>query len=176
MNTINEASFNKILVSIRGDSDKLAQMIHEAGLFALSQAFLHSNNGAADRLVTAMGKKHDAQRVVNWLCFYGKLTVKNGVVVYRNRKDIVAETFEAFMEKAENDPYWTHTAQKALVFRVDYISMLKSMIAKHKTALEKSAAGEEVIEDNVAVIAEVEALLARMTTKPGVIDTTVAAA
>ena len=71
-----EKTFNSNIATIKKGSEALAQAIHAAGMFALAQANEHGNIGFAVRLVEAMGKKHDAQRVVKWLCHFGKFDVK----------------------------------------------------------------------------------------------------
>lgn len=159
--TINEKQFNATIKAIKTNSDTLAQAIHTAGLFAIAQANEHGNVGFGVRLIEAMGKKHDSQRVCTWLCRFGKFGVSKGVLVYRKRKDIDGTNLESWLAKAEATPYWELTPQKALVEKVDYLSMLHSIINKHKAMEKKQAEGKEVVENNVGILAEVEKLLAK---------------
>jgi len=166
MKTQNEKMFNSTIKAIKTLSENLADDIHDAGLFALTQVNEHGNDGFCVRLVEAMGKKHDAQRVVNWLVRFGKVGVKDGHIIYKNRKDITPETLPAWIEKAEATPYWELTPQKKLIERVDYLASLAAIIHKHKAMEKKAAEGAQVEELNVGVIKEVEALIARLTAKP----------
>jgi hypothetical protein len=167
---LNDKGFNGALVAIKKSSDGLAQLIHDAGIFAIAQVNEHGNDGFAVRLVEAMGKKHDAQRVVNWLVRFGKLGVKKGAIVYRNRKDITPETLPVWIERAEATPYWDLTPQKQLVEHVDYLGMVASIINKHKAVIKKQEEGKEVEEKNVSILPELEALYAKLTAKAAPIE------
>lgn len=158
---INEKGFNAALKRIKTNADTLAQAIHEAGLFAIAQVNEHGNDGFGARLVEAMGKKHDAQRVVTWLCHFGKFGVKNNKLVYRARKDITPDKLDSFLKNAEVTPYWELTRQPDLKFKVDYLSMLTSILKRHEKAEELRDEGKEVDESNVAVLDEVKAIIAK---------------
>jgi hypothetical protein len=165
MEKINEKQFDVALKTIGKSAEGLAASIHLAGLFAIEQSILHNNASPAIRLREAMGKKHDAQRVVTWLCFFGKLGVKKNAIVYRARKDVMPEHCEAQLKAADDCPYWDKTPQKAIVFSVDYLAGIKSLIAKHEQAIEKTAQGEEVREKNIALVARLHALVAEYAPK-----------
>lgn len=141
---LNEKGFNGALKAIKGQSEKLAETIHEAGLFAIAQANEHGNDGFAVRLIEAMGKKHAAQAVVNWLCAYGKLGVKKGVICYRARKDIVPENIDAWLTKANEHPYWEKLEKKELVYSVDILAGLESLLNRYSRAKTLEAEGKEV--------------------------------
>jgi hypothetical protein len=166
MKMLNDKGFNGVLRAIKNTSDKLAENIHAAGLFAIAQANEHGNIGFATRLIDAMGKKHDAQRVVTWLCAHGKIGVSKGLIVFRKRKDVLPENLDAWLEKADASPYWVYTAQKKLVENFDYLAMLQSIIHKHdKVIPEKIAAGFEVNETNIAALVEVRKLVEKLAPK-----------
>ena len=164
---LNEKGFNATLVAIKKQSEGLAQAIHDAGMFAVQQVNEHGNIGFGVRLIEAMGKKHDAQRVVNWLVHYGKFGVKKGEIVFKARKDITPATIDAFITKANENPYWVHTPQKKLVERINYLTLLESMVNKHKAAQKKIEGGEQVEELNAGLLPEIEAIIAKMKA-PGV--------
>ena len=128
-NIQNEKGFNAALAAIKKSGEALAQYIHNAGLFALAQVNEHGNDGFAVRLLEAMGKKHDAKRVEKWLCHYGKLGMKAGVLVYRARRDINPETLDAVLNEAANTPYWELTEQEHHVFKFNGLSMLQSIVS-----------------------------------------------
>lgn len=158
---LNEKGFNAALKRIKINADTLAQAIHDAGIFAIAQANEHGNIGFGTRLVEAMGKKHDAQRVVTWLCHFGKFGVKGGELVYRARKDIGPDKIEATIAAAEATPYWELTKQKELTYKVDYLALLNSLLNRHEKAEELRAEGREVDESNITVLDEVRELIAR---------------
>jgi hypothetical protein len=158
---LNEKSFNQAINTIKTGSEALATAIHNAGIFAIAQANEHGNIGFGTRLIEAMGRKHDVKRVEKWLCTFGKFGMKAGVLVYRNRKDIKAETLQAFIDKAEVIPYWELTEQEHHVFSVDYLSALYSLFNKSKKAEELRLEGKEVDEKNVAILEEIKTLLLR---------------
>jgi len=116
---LNEKSFNAAIKRIKTTSEEFAATIHEAGLFAIAQANEHGNVGFGARLIEAMGKKHDRQRVVSWMVKYGKFGVKNGLIVYRSRKDITVANLDATLAQAEAVPYWELTPEKKLVETVN---------------------------------------------------------
>jgi hypothetical protein len=149
-----EKSFNGNLQTIRKSGEKLAQAIHDAGMFAIAQANEHGNTGFATRLIEAMGKKLDVQRVVNWLVAFGKIGVSKGVIVFRKRKDILPENLDKWLAKAEANPYWEYTKQKKLVENVDYLALVAGIIAKHSRIEKGETNGKEYTEDNVGVVAE----------------------
>lgn len=161
---LNEKTFNQAIKTISAMGEKFAETIHEAGMFAIAQVNEHGNDGFGVRLIEAMGKKHDRQRVVNWLVHFGKFGVKNGVLVYKQRRDINPENYDAILEKANNTPYWELTPEKKLVERVDYLAMLKGIVNRHKTMQKKASEGAKVEELNTGIIAEIETILAKHTT------------
>lgn len=159
MNITNETGFKKVLKNITKEADALADSIHSAGMFALRQVNLHGNYHFAGQLVDAMGKKHDKKRVIAWLTFFGKLSNTKEGLVFRKRKDIVPETVEAWLDRADKTPYWEHTIQEEAPFTVDYLSMLLSILHKHKMASILESEGKPVKESHKGIIAEVEALV-----------------
>ena len=137
MAKLNEKQFNAALATIKKSAEVLAQSIHEAGMFAIAQVNEHGNWYFGNRLIEAMGRKHDAQRVVTWLTHFGKFGVKGGKLCYRQRKDIKLENLDAWLEKAEARPYWELTAQKLLVQNVNYLSMLASIAKAYEKNQQK---------------------------------------
>ena len=162
---LNEKGFNQAIKVISTVGEKFAESVHEAGIFAISQANEHGNVNFGIRLIDAMGKKHDRQRVVNWLIAFGKFGVVKGVLVFKKRKDIAPENFDAWLVKANNTPYWELTPQKPLVEKVDYLAMLRGIVAKHKNVAKREAEGKEVEESNMHVVAMVEELVAKLAPK-----------
>lgn len=160
---LNEKQFNSTLAAIKKTADNLAQDIHAAAIFSIAQANEHGNIGFATRLVDAMGKKHDAQRVVNWLVHFGKIGVKKGLIVFRKRKDINAENLEAILTQANDCPYWLLTPQKKLVENVDYLAMLASMVKKHQRIESGETEGKEYTEKNTGILPEIQAIIAKYT-------------
>ena len=161
---ITEKGFNGALKAIRASGDRLAATIHAAGLFALAQVNEHGNTGFGERLMDALGRKHDAKRVEKWLCHFGKFGMKSGKLVYRNRKDINAENMDATMQKAEATPYWELTQQEHHKFSVDYLTMLNVFESKHNRAVALRESGEEAIENNVAILDDIAALIQKYKT------------
>ncbi len=159
---INDKQFNTTIKAIKGNAESLAQAIHEAGIFAIAQANIHGNDGFAQRLIEAMGKKHDAQRVATWLMKFGKLGVKKGVMVFRKRLDITPENAQSFVDKAESMPYWELTSQPQLKMTIDYLSLLHGIIKRHNTAEESRKEGKEVVELHPEVLAQVKELLIKI--------------
>lgn len=159
MTQYTEKSFNVVLKAIAQGGEKLATMIHNAGLFALAQANEHGNTGFGERLITAMGKKHDVKRVEKWLCHFGKFGMKSGKLVYRARRDILPENLEAWQAKAAACPYWELTEQEHHKFTFDALSMLQGILNRHAKAVEKKNAGDEVSIANEAALADVSAIL-----------------
>jgi hypothetical protein len=163
---INDKQFNTTIKAIKGKSDDLAQAIHEAGVFAIAQANIHGNNGFAQRLVEAMGKKHDAQRVVTWLIKFGKLGVRKGEIVFRKRQDITPENAQSFVDKAEALPYWELTKQAQLKMTIDYLALLHGLVKRHETAETSRKEGKEVTELHPEVLQQVKELLKKIGNTP----------
>lgn len=153
------ATFNKVLSSISKSSDTLANEIHTAGLYALKMVNESGQSGPASRLVTALGDKHDMNRVVKWLCHFGKLQWAKGQIVYKKRKDISEATAAGFMERANETPYWKLTAQTKPSHTFDYLTMIKGILRQHKKAGELEGEGKIVSEKNVHFLKELETLI-----------------
>jgi hypothetical protein len=168
----NDKSFNAAIAGIKKNGEALASLVHATGLFALSQANLHGNTGFGERLMEALGKKHDAKRVEKWLCHFGKFGMKQGKLVYRARKDIGPENQDAMLAEAEATPYWELTEQAHHGFTFDGIASLKAIITRHETAVKKANAGEEVTMKNEGILAEVQALLAKFDKTPAPVQET----
>lgn len=160
MTTIqNEKGFNATLKAITTGGDKLATLIHTAGLFALAQVNEHGNSGFGERLLEAMGKKHDAKRVEKWLCHFGKFGMKGGKLVYRARRDIAPENLDAWAKKADECPYWELTVQEHHKFVFDGIGMLSAIVNRHAKAKEHEAAGDAVEIRNEGILTEIQAII-----------------
>jgi len=159
---INDKQFNSTIKAIKGNSEALAQAIHEAGVFAIAQANLHGNDGFAQRLIEAMGKKHDAQRVATWLMKFGKLGLRKGVMVFRKRLDITPENAQSFIDKAEALPYWELTAQPQLKMTVDVLALVHGIVKRVITAEESRKEGKEVIILHPEVLLQVKELLKKI--------------
>ena len=159
MKTNTEKLFNNAIKQIKGQSENLAQAIHDAGLFAIAQVNEHGNDGFGVRLIDAMGKKHDTQRVVNWLVKFGKFGVKNGVLIYKNRKDILPENLPTWIENADKTPYWELTPQKKIVEKVDYLAMVASIIKRHQKVEKDNLEGKEIEEKNIDVLKDLSLIL-----------------
>lgn len=148
----NDKEFGKRLTKISKQSDLLADDIHIAGLYALSQVNIHGQPSSAVRLIEAMGKKHDKVRVMKWLIHFGKLTVKDKVLVYKKRKDINPETVDAWAAKADATPYWELTAQQEMTVTYDYYKMIESVLNKRKGIPDLTTKGKQVEEVNAGLL------------------------
>ena len=153
------AIFNKVLSSISKSSDTLANEIHIAGLYALKMVNESGQSGPASRLVTALGEKHDMNRVVKWLCHFGKLQWAKGQIVYKKRKDITEATADGFMERATETPYWKLTAQTKPSHTFDYLTMIKGILRQHKKANQLEGEGKIVSEKNVHFLKQLETII-----------------
>ena len=162
MTTINEKQFNTTLKAIKTNADNLAQSIHEAGVFAIEQANLHGNDGFAQRLVEAMGRKHDVKRVEKWLMKFGKLGIRKGIMVYRKRLDITHENAMSFVAQAEAMPYWDLTKQSHATMTVDWLNLLQGFLKRDETISNNIKEGKEVTVLHPEVLAEVKALLVKI--------------
>lgn len=156
---LNEKGFNGAIKTIKATGEKFAEAVHDAGIFAIAQVNEHGNDGFGQRLMEAVGKKHDRQRIANWLMKFGKFGVKNGVLVYKARKDITPANMDAMLEQANNMPYWELTPEKKLTETVNYLQLLKGIVNKHKTAQAKQAEGKQVDELHLEVLAKLEKVL-----------------
>jgi hypothetical protein len=159
---INDKQFNSTIKAIKGNSEALAQAVHEAGVFAIAQANLHGNDGFAQRLIEAMGKKHDVKRVEKWLMFFGKLGIRKGLMVFRKRIDITPENAQSFVDKAEALPYWELTKQEHASTTVDWLNLLHSLVKREVSVNEKIKEGKEVTVLHPEVLAQVKELLKKI--------------
>ena len=156
-----EKSFNSNLALIKKGSEVLAQAIHAAALFALAQANEHGNIGFATRLIEAMGRKHDVKRVEKWFCHFGKFGMKASTLIYRNRRDIAPENMDAWLNKADETPYYDLNEQEHNKATWNGLSLLSSIITRYETVKAKQEQGQEVTIKNAQVMAEVQAILAK---------------
>lgn len=164
----NEKSFNVTLKTIAAMGEKLADNIHAAGMYAIKQVNEHGNDGFAQRLIDAMGKKQDVKRVEKWLCTFGKFKMKGTKLVYLARKDINETNLDIWLEKADATPFWELTEQEHHKFSVDYLMILKQAIKKHEKAEALTVEGKEVEEKNIGLLADIQALLAKHEMQPAV--------
>lgn len=147
--------FSSLLVKIAKDSDSLADMIHQAGLYAIAQANTHSNLSPAIKLVEALGRKHDKQRVVTWLCNFSVIRVSKGALVKGKKiPDIDAS------EQADAMPYWELTPQPKLINKIDYKALLMGILKRHDNAQDN----ETVQEFNTELLEGVRTLLSNINT------------
>lgn len=154
-----QADFEKKLKSISGYAESLANEIHAAGVYCLFQANVHNNVDAGQRLIEAIGKKQDKQRVGRWLVFFGKFTVKNDLLVYKKRKDITEANAEGWVKRANEMPYWELTAQPKLLVTFDYLAMIQSIINRASKVTELEEEGKQVTEKNKDVLKELNKIM-----------------
>lgn len=154
-----QADFDKTLKNISGLAESLATDVHKAGIYCLLQANIHNNVDAGQRLIEAIGKKQDKQRVGRWLIFFGKFTVKNDLLVYKKRKDITEANAEGWVKRADEMPYWELTAQPKLLVTFDYLAMIQSIINKAGKVHELEEEGKQVTEKNKDVLKELSKIM-----------------
>jgi hypothetical protein len=124
-----EKQLAKALNTIVTSGDTLADNIHSVGLWAIEQSNLHGNINVANRLLEAMGQKHDKARVIVWLVEFGSFSYsKEKGLSYRNRKDVSPETAQGFIDAATETPYWVFTRQAEPKFDVDMLKRLKTLL------------------------------------------------
>ena len=124
-----EKTLAKALHNIVTCGDSLADQIHAVGIYAIDQANLHGNINVANRLLEAMGTKHDKARVITWLVEFGSFSYnKEKGLTYRNRKDVSPETAQGFVDAAQESPYWVFTKQIEPKFEVHILARLKTLI------------------------------------------------
>lgn len=156
-----EKGFKATCKRIAGVTEKLAEDIHSAGLFALHQVNVHGNTNFVTALIEAMGRKHRAEAVKTWLMHFGRVQFKKGEVKVRNRKDLTAENAEAWLEKANATPFWELTPEPVAKLHKDYLTAIKALIHFHtETVKEKVAAGIQVTEENTGIVAQLEKIVA----------------
>jgi len=161
-----EKGFTTAIKQITSKANTLAQSVHEAGLFAISQSILHGNNGFAQRLIEALGGKHDHHRVAIWLCHFGKLKIKKGDIVYRNKQDIKTEMHDVIMAKADSTPYWELTPAKKLNAKIDLLAMLNSIIHKADKFADRKQAGEQVSVEHGELLSGINKLIDSIKVEP----------
>lgn len=149
----NDKQFKTALGRIVKNSNLLADDIHIAGIYALKQVNIHGQVAAGIALIEAMGKKHDKARVQKWMIHFGKFGVKDGMMVYRKRKDINPENVEAWIEKATALPYWELTKQAEIEVTLDYYQLIKGIFNKAKNVPEMEKDGKKVTELNEGLLA-----------------------
>lgn len=155
-----EKEFTKALNVLATQADSFADSIHKAGLYVIEQVNKYDNPNPAQRLIDAMGKKHDKKRVQQWLVFFGKLTVKEGLMVFKKRKDIAPENVEAWSFRAAETPYWELNKQAGLKVTFDYLSLVNSIIKMHDEKVQKLIkAGKTVTENNVELLDRLKKLV-----------------
>lgn len=162
MTQFDDKRFNKNLKAISTSAESLAKLIHESAMYALSQVNIHGNDGFAVRLVEAMGRKHDVERVEKWFCYYGKLGMKAGKLVFRKNKKIQPETIDAIMAEAAATPYWELNPQRHNVQSIDYLSLLAGIIKRRATISQKNSENDDahqIEEHNVGVLDEIAKII-----------------
>ena len=169
MTKINEKQFNTALKAIKANSETLAQSIHEAGIFSLVQVNTHGNWDFGKRLIEAMGKAHRAESVKQWLRFYGKFGVKDGILVYRKRTDIKPENLDAWIAKAEACPFWEFAPEQKTKESIDLITRLESIVKFLDAIPTKEAKGIHVTVHNIGVLDDIKATLAKFN-KPVIVE------
>lgn len=154
---LNAKGFKSALINISKKSDELADLIHKAGMYALDQANTYGNFAPGYDLVDALGKKHDAKRVVIWLCHFGKFTVSNGILK-ASKKPVM----EGWKEAAQAMPYYELTKQDKLIVKIDYLAMIKAVLAKQTKAQKMRDDGKEVIESNTEVLEKLSQFITQL--------------
>lgn len=166
---LNEKTFNTILKKINKTSEQLARDIHDAGMFAIFQANQFGNVGFAERLMEAIGRKHDAQRVAKWLVKYGKIAIVKNKVTYRNAKDINPETFDAVLAEAEATPYWELTPKTNVTVSLDILSRLEAILHSVENMHKKQSEGKDVVIEHEEILPDVKALIEKFKANPALV-------
>jgi hypothetical protein len=165
MFNITEKSYNQNLKVIEATGEKFAQAVHLAGLFALYQVNIHGNATFATRLMEKVGRKHDAKRIEKWLCHFGKLGMKNGLLIYKARKDINPENVDAILKEAQDIPFWDLTVQEHHKEVADIITLLQQIPKRIAKLQQKEEQGAEVEIRNLSALNDVNSLIEKLTKK-----------
>ena len=159
LNIITDKVFDATLKSVSKHAEDLSTAMHQAGLYCLHQCNVKNNADAGQRLIDAIGQKQDKQRIARWLVFFGKFTVKNGLLVYKKRKDITEANAEGWVERANEMPYWELILQPQLMVTFDYLAMIQSIINKASKVHELEEEGKQVTEKNQGVLKELSKIM-----------------
>src|SRR5688500_2767950 len=157
--------FDATVKRISKKAEDVSQDLHSAGLYCINQANQFNSADKAQRLIEAIGNKQDIRRVARWMQTFGKIGVKNNLLVFKKRKDITPANADGWLKKADATPYWELTPQPKLEVTFDYLAMLNSILnrAANKPKLEEE--GKTVHEKNVAVLEEIKGIILAHTPK-----------
>ena len=107
---------NQKIAHIKNMGKRMDSQIQEAAVAALY--YLNKpevqDTGFAIRLIEAMPKSGRTETLKAWFMKYGKLQQKDGMLVFRKRKDITDINWEDWVEKGADNPFW-NTAEKPAI-------------------------------------------------------------
>lgn len=149
---LDDKSFKRTIRVIGSVSDKLQTLIHSAGIYALQQSFTGNPNPARD-LIGAMNQSQRGEAMKKWLIHFGCLQWDNvtKAMKYRKVTDFGPEKFDAQINKADANPYYSFSKEiAATAFDFD---LLQHIINNIKTA-EKLLSGKTAGKYNKVVHAE----------------------
>lgn len=101
--------FNAGCKSVETSAAKLKLLTHGLAMAALANVNYHNNSDMLQRLFDVMGAGLARDGLVKWAAAFGKVKFEQGKFKFVNIKAIT-ESPEAFLDKANDQPYWEFSA------------------------------------------------------------------
>lgn len=132
--TMDKTQFNKALTTIGKTQDKLRALLHDCGMYAITQSIQHNNVTPALDLFNKMHESQRKEAMKAWLINFGniKADAEKGLVFTKKKENDPAKLDE-LLEKADSIPYWELTREQAVEpGAYDLVKELYSVISRAK--------------------------------------------
>jgi len=152
--------FDKNVKAIKTNGAKLDTLIHESAVFAVEQLNLHGNNGAANRLLSALNKSSRKEALYVWFNDFAlcKRNHKDNTLEYAKNKKLFNDGVECTGEDAvllaDASPFYDYTKEIAPASSYDVMKGIKAILnrAKKMYADGKTVEHEEMLATLKALI------------------------
>ena len=145
--------FDKNIKAIKSTGGKLDALIHESAVFAVEQLNLHGNNGAANRLMSALNKSSRKEALYVWFNDFAlcKRNHKDNTLEYAKNKKLILDgqpiAAEDMILVADATPFYDYTKEIAPASSYDVMKGIKAILnrAKKMHADGKTVEHEEML-------------------------------
>ena len=130
--------FDKNIKAIKTTGGKLDTLIHESAVFAVEQLNLHGNNGAANRLLSALNKSSRKEALYVWFNDFAmcKRNHKDNTLDYSKNKKLENDgapiSGEDAVLLADASPFYDYTKEIAPASSYDVMKGVKAILNRVK--------------------------------------------
>jgi hypothetical protein len=130
--------FDKSIKAIKTNGAKLDTAIHQCAVFSVEQLNMHGNNGAANKLLSALNKSSRKEALFTWFNDFSmsKRNHKDNTIEYSKNKKLSFDGVDISpanaVDLADANPFYEYTKEITPASSYDVIKGIKAILSRAK--------------------------------------------